>query len=107
MSFATDIAGTDALAVATFGEAVTYKAAGTGAGSSIKGIYDESYIFVDQLSEGGVQTTSPGIMVKASDVNGVNPRNSTITRGATTYYVRGVEPSGELVVLRLSEDATT
>ena len=107
MSFAADIAGTEALALETFGDDVNYKAAGSGAGSSIKGIFDEAYVFLDQLSESGVQTTSPGIMVKASQVPGVTTEGSTITRAGTTFYVRGVEPGGDLVVLRLSRDATT
>lgn len=107
MGFDADIDLIDADALQEFGENVNYKAAGTGAGTSIRGMFDDAYVFVDQYSEGGVQTTSPGVMVSGDDVPNVTTEGSTITRAGVTYYVRGIEPSGRLKMLRLSKDSTT
>ena|SRR5690242_10262881 len=109
MTFDQQIAELDAEAIDLFGIEVDYQFDG-GAQVSVKGVFDESFEDVKFDGEGNqIQSTSPGIMVKQSDI----PRANVSTEGdvvdieGVTWYVRGVEPSGQLLLLRLSKDPTT
>ncbi len=106
MNFASEIAGVDVEAIAEFGEDLTYTPQG-GAAVSLKGVFDEAFHLSQTLGENGaIQSASPGCVLNLADIavgiDGMGTEGDTLTRGATTYYVTGIEPSGGLVVLRLS-----
>jgi hypothetical protein len=105
MGFAEEVAGMDADVLACFGEDIRY-CPKAGVPQNIKGIYDEAYARAELVGDAVVSSTGPAVVVLASDVSQPSTEGDTIERGGKLWHVSGVEPSGGLVVLRLSEDAT-
>lgn len=81
-----------------FAVSITYNSA------TIKGIFDDEYKAVNQLT-GEVEATAPQVVVKTSDISGIAHGNP-LTINSTTYYVIGIQQDGTgLTTIILSRDA--
>ncbi len=108
MSFATDIAALDTEAIDLFGVPVTYQPDG-GAQVEIKGIFDEYFMLPGIGMDYNAQSTSPAVVVKAHDVDPdeVSTEGDVCDIDGVTWHVKGAERSGDIVILKLSRDATS
>jgi hypothetical protein len=79
-----------------FGTTVSYN------DTEILGIFDDSYTTINMT--GQVEMTSPAIMVKSSDVDGIT-HGEVISINSTDYYVTSIQPNGSgFVSLELSKE---
>lgn len=68
------------------------------------GIFDDAYKGIN-LATGEIESTEPQIIVKSSNVSGIEHGNTLIIN-SITYYVIGIHPDGTgLTTLTLSKDA--
>lgn len=76
-----------------------------GQAASIKVIFDNQYQTIELLDGGvGVESTSPSILCRTSDISGVKHGDTLVISG-TTYYITGVQPDGTGITrLMLSKD---
>lgn len=114
MSFNSKIAALDQRTVAVFGEGdtVSYQSKAGGDPVTLTEIFDEAFhLSQTEGQNGAIQSTSPGCVLAIADlpngIDGLSTEGDTITRGETVFYITGIEPSGGLVVLRLSENDPT
>lgn len=83
-------------ASADFGVAATYKAGGTGGGTTIYVIKDEP-----NLEHLGVAGTRPVVMVKASDIASFSNAD-TLTIGSTTWRMVDLQPLADGAVIEVT-----
>lgn len=81
-----------------FATTITYNS------TSIVGIFDDAYKGIN-LATGEIESTDPQVIIKASDISGIE-HGATLIINSTTYYVTGIHPDGAgLTTLMLSRDA--
>ena len=57
------------------------------------------------MATGEIESTDPQVIVKASDISGIE-HGATLIINSITYYVVGIHPDGTgIVILMLSRDA--
>lgn len=80
-----------------FAVTVTYNA------TSIVGIFDDAYKGINLAGE--IESTDPQVIVRASDISGLE-HGATLIINSVTYYVTAIHTDGTgLVTLLLSRDA--
>lgn len=81
-----------------FAETITYNS------TSIVGIFDDAYKGIN-IATGEIESTDPQVIVKASDIAGIE-HGATLIINSITYYVTGIHTDGTgLTALMLSKDA--
>ena len=94
----------DVLDLNAFGRLVTYIPNG-GQGKSVRIVFDNSFLSVQELGDASVASASPVAFCKTSDVESA-ARGDSMVIGDTTYYVTEVQPDGYgMTTLILSKDA--
>jgi len=61
-------------------------------GTPISGIFDAAYFEILDVN-GGVESSSPGVLCRGSDVTGVRHGDAIVAEG-TSYVVVGIKPDG-------------
>ena len=81
-----------------FAVTVTYNS------TSIVGIFDDAYKGIN-LATGEIESTDPQVIVRASDISGLE-HGATLIINSVTYYVTAIHTEGTgLTTLILSRDA--
>ena len=81
-----------------FASTITYNSV------TIIGIFDDAYKGIN-LATGEIESTDPQVIVKASDISGLE-HGATLIINSITYYVTGIHTDGTgLTTLLLSKDA--
>lgn len=94
MSYADDVIAARRVALATFGEPVTY-APLVGAPATPTGIFGDEYVLAKGSAEAGVSTSSPAVFLLLADLP-TDPRQDkpTITVRGVAYRVHEKLPDG-------------